>query len=127
MWLGEETWLETQGNLKFLYWRDLVESSGWRQCTRRRAYWVDSTQHIPPDDNVYRVHVASDTGYVTVACIGLESVDAIVDGNYASTNKLPKWMQEKLAVLTMMSSTPPTELVNCVGKRINADTYWVFC
>jgi hypothetical protein len=87
---------------------------------------VDDTQHIPPDDNVYRVHVASDTGYVTVACIGLESVDAIIDGNYGNTDKLPDWMQEKLAVLTMMSSKPPTEFVNGVGRRINGDTYWVF-
>ena len=127
MWLGEETWLDTEGNAKFLYWRDLIEANGWRQCPTGRAYWVGDTQHMPPDDNIYRVHIATTTGHVKVSCIGLESVDAIVDGNYAGTHKLPDWMQEKLAVLTMMSSKPPTELVDGVGRRINSDTYWVFC
>ena len=32
-----------------------------------------------------------------MACIGLESVDAIVDGNYDSIESLPDWMREKLA------------------------------
>jgi hypothetical protein len=46
---------------------------------------------------------------------------------YADTSKLPDWMQEKLAVLTMMSSKPPTEPVDGVGRRINDNIYWVFC
>lgn len=127
MWLGEETWLDTRGTLKFLYWLDLIEANEWWRCAGRGAYWVGDTQHIPPDDNIYRVHIATDTGYVKVSCIGLESVDATVDGNYAGTHNLPDWMQEKLAVLSMMSSKPPTKLVDGVGRRINSDTYWVFC
>jgi hypothetical protein len=87
---------------------------------------VGDTQHLPPDDNIYRVQIEPDTGYVSVACIGLESIDALVDGIYADTSKLPDWMQEKLAVLTMMSSKPPTEPVDGVGRRINDNIYWVF-
>jgi hypothetical protein len=126
MWLGEEDWLDTEG-MKFLYWRDRIEADGWRRSTRTRAYWVDDTQDIPPDDNIYRVHIDPDNGCVKVACIGMEKVDAIVDGNYSGTDVLPDWMQEKLAVLRMMSPKPPTEMVVGVGRRINNDTYWVFC
>jgi len=126
MWLGEEDWLETEG-MKFLYWRDRIEADGWLRSTRTRAYWVDDTQDIPPDDNIYRIHIDPDTGYVKVACIGMEKVDAIVDGNYADTSRLPDWIQERLAVLRMMSAKPPTEMVVGVGRRINEDTYWVFC
>jgi len=127
MWLGEEDWINVQGDKKFLYWQDLIEANGYHRCTRRRAYWVGDTQHLPSDDNIYRVQIEPDTGYVSVACIGLESIDALVDGTYADTSKLPDWMQEKLAVLTMMSSKPPTEPVDGVGRRINDNIYWVFC
>lgn len=127
MWLGESTWLGDTTEKEFLKYRDMIEANGWRQCTRRRAYWIGDAQHIPSDDNIYRVNIDPDTGYVKVACIGLESVDALVDGNYSGTHTLPDWMQEKLAVLTMMSSKPPTETVDGVGRRINDDTYWVFC
>jgi len=126
MWLGEETWLE-EPDKRYLYFLDLIVANGWCRCTRRRAYWVDNPQHLPPDDNIYRVQIDDDTGYVNVACIGLERVDALVDGTYADTARLPDWMQEKLAVLTMMSSKPPTETVDGVGRRIDNNTYWVFC
>jgi hypothetical protein len=126
MWLGEEAFSKLKGreSVKF---RDLIVANDMRRCTKRRAYWVGDTQHLPPDDNIYRVHVDTDTGHVRVTCIGLESVDAIVDGNYTGTDKLPNWMQEKLAVLRMLSAKPPTEVVDGVGRRIDADIYWVFC
>ena len=127
MWLGESTWLGDTTEKEFLKYRDMIEANGWRECRRRRAYWIGDTQHIPPDDNIYRVNIDPDTGYVKVACIGLERVDALVNGNYSGTHTLPDWMQEKLAVLTMMSSKPPTETVDGVGRRINDDTYWVYC
>ena len=126
MWLSERD-LTDYRDKRFLKYRDLITAHGWKRCTRRMAYWIGDTQHIPPDDNIYRVHVDNDTGHVRVTCIGLESVDAIVDGNYTGTDKLPNWMQEKLAVLRMLSAKPPTEVVEGVGRRINADIYWVFC
>ena len=125
MWLSERD-LTDYRDKRFLKYRDLITAHGWKRCTRRMAYWIGDTQHIPPDDNIYRVSVDQDTGYVTVACIGLESVDAIVDGNYDGINKLPDWMQEKITLLSMLSPVPPTEPVEGVGRRINADIYWVF-
>lgn len=127
MWLGEWHWLNEKDNKKFLKYRDLVEANGHTLCRQRNAYWIDETDDLPPDDNIYRVRIEPTTKCVRVDCIGLESVDAIVDGIYADTSKLPMWMQEKLAVLTMMSPKPPTKNVPDVGRRINDDTYWVYC
>lgn len=133
MWLGERTWLDTRDQKQFLKLRDLVEANGYKLCRQRNAYWIaywiedSDNDKIPHDDNVYRVKVWPDTGHVSVTCIGIESVDALVDGNYADTSKLPCWMQERLAVLSVTSPKPPTHIIEGVGRRINDDTYWVFC
>ena len=126
MWLGERDLIDYR-DMEFLKYRDLIVASGWHRCSRRQAYWIGATDNIPHDDNIYRVTIAEDNGHVRVACIGLESVDAIVDGNYTSIKALPDWMQEKLTLLSMLSHTPPTEPVEGVGRRINAEIYWVFC
>ena len=92
MWLGERD-LSDYRDKKLRKFFDLVIAYGWHKCAKRGAYWIGDTQDLPHDDNIYRVSVDQDTGYVTVACIGLESVDAIVDGNYDGINKLPDLMQ----------------------------------
>jgi hypothetical protein len=53
-------------------------------------------------------------------------VDTIHDGHYINVDVLPKWVQERLAVLMMMNYTPPTEEVESVGRRISRDVYWVY-
>ena len=75
------------------------------------------------DDNIYRVSVCPDG--VDVVCFGM-GVDTIHDGHYINADVLPKWVQERLAVLMMMSYTPPTEEVEGVGRRISRDVYWVY-
>ena len=125
MWLGERD-LSDYRDKKLRKFFDLVIAYGWHKCAKRAAYWIGNIQDMPHDDNIYRVSVDQDTGYVKVACIGLESVDAIVDGNYSGINELPDWMQEKITLLSMLSPVPPTEPVEGVGRRINADIYWVF-
>ena len=125
MWLGERD-LSDYRDKKLRKFFDLVIAYGWHKCAKRGAFWIGDIQDLPHDDNIYRVSVDQDTGYVKVACIGLESVDAIVDGNYSGINELPDWMQEKLTLLSMLSHVPPTEPVEGVGRRINADIYWVF-
>ncbi len=126
MWLGEKDFADYRG-MKFIKYRDLVQAHGWYRCSQRAAYWVGDTEKLPPDDNIYRVNVDGVIGHVRVACIGLESVDAIVDGNYDGIESLPDWMREKITLLSMLSCTPPTEPVEGVGRRINDETYWVFC
>ena len=82
-------------------------------------------ENIPQisDDSIYRVSVCPDG--VDVVCFGM-GVDSIHDGHYINSDVLPKWVQERLAVLMMMTSTPPTEEVEGVGRRISRDVYWVY-
>jgi hypothetical protein len=78
---------------------------------------------LADDNNIYRVSVCPDG--VDVICFGM-GVDTIHDGHYINADVLPKWVQERLAVLMMMSYTPPTEEVEGVGRRISRDVYWVY-
>ena len=79
---------------------------------------------VPHDDNTYRVSVFPDG--VDIVCFGLESVDSQLEGHYDRIDDLPDWVKERLAVLNMMPSTPPTNSVDGVGRRISAHVYWVF-
>ena len=79
----------------------------------------------PDKECIFRVAIDPHTQRVEVTHFGMESVDLSEVGIYGSTSDLPMWMQERLAVLCMMPSKPPTEAVEGVGQRINATTYWV--
>lgn len=82
-------------------------------------------QWDPDKDTIFRVCVDPLTQRVEVTHFGIECVDLADIGTYANPSDLPMWMQERLAVLSMMPSKPPTEAVAGVGQRINAVTYWL--
>lgn len=86
---------------------------------RLRARWEGGM------DNVYRVYVAPDTKSVEVVCLGIDSVDSEAEGIYDDTSKLPAWMQERLAVLSMMKVDPPQTKVEGVGMRVDQNVYWI--
>jgi hypothetical protein len=78
-----------------------------------------------PDDKLYRVCLGTNTNTIEVACIGIDRVDSGVDGVYASADELPKWLQERLAVLMVTDWRPPTVSVASIGRRIDKNTFWV--
>jgi len=80
---------------------------------------------LPRDDNIYRVSVSPRTNTVRVVAIGTE-VDSTIEGEYDSVDALPLWMQEKIALLMMTSLDKPTSTVEGVGRRIDANIYWIF-
>ena len=82
-------------------------------------------QWIGELERVYRVLVDSKTKCVEVICLGIDSVDNDVEGNYSDTSELPAWMQERLAVLSMMKVNPPQQKVEGVGMRIDENVFWV--
>lgn len=84
---------------------------------------LDGMQQAPNDDCIYRVSICPDG--VDIICFGM-GVDTVHDGHYINADVLPKWVQERLAVLMMMSYAPPTEEVEGVGRRISRDVYWVY-
>lgn len=77
------------------------------------------------DDNAYRIDVQSN-GRVEVLCFGIESIDTELEGYYDSLQDLPKWVQERIALLSMLKHEPPTEEVEGIGRRISVSTYWVY-
>lgn len=77
-------------------------------------------------DLVYRVNVSYGDGTVSVISFGIENVDSDEDATYDSMQELPQWIQERIAVLSMLSHEPPTENVEGVGRRINKSVYWVY-
>ena len=95
----------------------------WQVDIRSASYKMLENVPVVTDDSIYRVSVCPDG--VDVVCFGM-GVDTIHDGHYINVDVLPKWVQERLAVLMMMTSTPPTEEVEGVGRRISRDVYWVY-
>jgi len=85
--------------------------------------WLDANMEIH-DDRIYRVSIFP--GEIDVLCLGLLPSDSSIEGRYSSADELPLWVQERLAVLMMMSlETPTVELVG-VGRRISSNVYWVY-
>ena len=78
-----------------------------------------------PDDKLYRVQVHDDTNAIEVSCIGMDKVDAEAEGMYCSSDDLPTWLQERLAVLMVTDWKPITVVIKDVGRRIDETTYWV--
>lgn len=95
----------------------------WQVDIRSMTYKMLENIPVVTDDSIYRVSVCPDG--VDVVCFGM-GVDTIHDGHYINVDVLPKWVQERLAVLMMMNYTPPTEEVESVGRRISRDVYWVY-
>ena len=95
----------------------------WQVDIRSMSYKMLENMPLTSDDCIYRVSVCPDG--VDVVCFGM-GVDTIHDGHYINVDVLPKWVQERLAVLMMMTHTPPTEEVEGVGRRISRDVYWVY-
>ena len=89
------------------------------QTKAMRAQWTADFE------NVYRVMITPNTKVVEVVCLGIDSVDSEAEGTYSDSSQLPAWMQEKLAVLSMMKVDPPQTKVEGVGMRIDDDVFWV--
>ena len=79
----------------------------------------------PDEDNLYRVAIDPLTKRVEIICLGIDAADTAVEGIYKDTSELPDWAQERLAVLSMMESKPPTTPVEGIGQRIDQYTFWI--
>jgi hypothetical protein len=95
-----------------------------RLLNPRKEIHALTNQH---DSDIYRVHIR-DTGEdrISVICVGMERVDACLEGAYDNLQELPQWVQERIAVLSMLNAKPPTQNIEGVGRRINESTYWVY-
>lgn len=76
-----------------------------------------------PEGDVVRVKIYT---HGKVVVHSLNTIDNEIDGYYDSVNDLPVWMQERLAILSLMSAKPPTQDVEGVGRRIDDRTFWLY-
>lgn len=95
----------------------VVESKNAREQVRdMKAKWTGDIE------KVYRIFVGST---VEVVCLGIDNIDSEGEGVYATTDELPEWMQERIAVLSMMKIDPPQTKIDGIGMRVDTNVYWV--
>ena len=80
------------------------------------------------NDAILRVYIHKDTGKIDIASIGIDTLDMQPEGVYNNINTLPRWVQERIALLmlTPVNNSKPTVEVEDVGRRIDANTFWVY-
>lgn len=82
---------------------------------------------ITEQPSILRVEINLKTNFVSVDCFEeVNCVDKTILGYYGSPDELPEWVQNKLAVLMTVDSTPPTQPVEGVGQRISRNVFWVY-
>ena len=82
---------------------------------------------VTEQPSILRVEINLKTNFVSVDCFEeVNCVDKTILGYYGSPDDLPDWVQNKLAVLMTVDSTPPTQPVEGVGQRISRNVFWVY-
>lgn len=87
-----------------------------KRAAELRTKWTGNLE------NVYRVLIGPT---IEVVCLGIDSIDKEAEGTYADMSELPAWMQERVAVLSMMKVDPPQTKIEGIGMRVDESVYWV--
>ena len=78
------------------------------------------------EEPIYRL-VLHEDGTVETTCYEmLDAFDPQLKKWYESIDELPKWVQDKIAVLMLLDHTKTNEEIGNVGRRISRDVFWVF-
>lgn len=77
----------------------------------------------PLDGTVYRVYIDPTSNRCDVTCLGLDCDDFLQMTK--DRDELPEWLTNKIAVLMLMSKDSYMHVVEGVGMRNNADTFYV--
>lgn len=67
-----------------------------------------------------------DNGGCDVVYLGLDIADIGKHTGVRETTNLPKYVQQRLAILMTCDPTPPTFNVEGVGRRLDEHTFWIF-
>ena len=71
-------------------------------------------------DTLYSVTVSKHTKKVYVSCIGINCVDNELKDVYNSTDDLPTWVKDKIAILML------ADKVDGVGYRIEDEKFYIY-
>jgi len=91
-----------------------------RLLNLRNVMLMELTGKVSDDEEIWRV-VVNELG-VKALYIGLGSRAPI---EVQTVSELPRWMQERVAVLSMLTESPPTKPIEGVGRRITDTVYWI--
>jgi len=83
------------------------------------------THMIRDEPKTYRISI-NQKGGIEVVCFDLENIDSELEGYYDDVSGLPTWVQERIAVLAVCHTNPPTPTVEGIGRRISENVYWVY-
>lgn len=74
---------------------------------------------------VYRIQIHGD-GNVTTDCYELlDAFSPELEKYYETIDDLPKWVQDRLAVLMLLDYKKSNQEIPNVGRRITKDIFWV--
>ena len=120
------------------FWFEPVQGTGYDIMVKDLHYALHGTkdlwlvvEHLAEmfmGNPIYRV-VVHDRGFIDVSTFGAvasPTIDQDVVGRYKSSDFLPEWMREKLAVLSLLSTEPNTPEIPGVGRRIHPRIFWVY-
>jgi hypothetical protein len=110
--------------VRWLAWKDenVAELEGAAMVNTNWQY-EDFNQHI------LRVEISENGTSVVSLGLGIELeevLDAELEGDYPNPQALPDWMQERLAVLMLTPSEPPTKEIAGVGRRMSENVFWIY-
>ena len=78
-----------------------------------------------PPDRFYRVALKGSIAIIHPYGFGF-TVDNNAHESYHEVDKLPQWMQHKLAVLSTIDSSRPTGELDRIGRRVTEHIFWVY-
>ena len=107
-----------KGDLKFI---QLI--SDLMRCQVQGNY--EQVMHMLTEKPLYRVEW-SKKAITTVPYTLLENFAPELQEVYSDIQDLPKWAQEKLAVLMVLDPTKVNDEIHNVGRRINANVFWIY-
>lgn len=75
---------------------------------------------------IYRICLNSDGSVQTTCYEMLDAFAPELKSFYSSVDEMPKWVQDRIAVLMLLDPDKLNQEVENVGRRINKDIFWVF-
>lgn len=75
---------------------------------------------------IYRIKLNLDGSVQTTCYEMLDAFSPELKSFYSSVDEMPKWVQDRIAVLMLLDPDKLNQEVENVGRRISDDIFWVF-
>lgn len=98
---------------------DLLEAGGDVSLFTAEVQREESTLEI------YRIDFTK-PNKIELKTLGVDTFDEDMELSFDSVDKLPMWIQKKLALLSMIEYGDTNPDVPKVGRRISPTVYWVY-